>query len=843
MTTASHDINTLAAIVPLRDAGFALHWLKERSKAPIGKEWSEAPVATLDQLVRSHRPGNNLGVRLGEPSRLTMGYYLYVIDLDIRVAELADEAWDRFAELFPQISRDQMPEVQSGSGGESRHLYLVTDQPFRSKMLAHSDGKYRDAAGSWHFEWEIELFGSGKQVAAPPSIHPESGLPYRWIREFDFDGFEQPFVPAAHIESLGVVNSETFEFENRAPLDFKPGQLDRTLDVIPVSDLHYDDWVRLGQALHHQFGGSQEGFDLWLHHTKRSTKFTGDKQIREMRRIKWRSFGKYRGTPVTMGTVMAWANDARVAALKDEFDDIQDDLEPEAPVSRGGSEFDDLDDFDGLIDAPAAAAVVADDDWDGGTVEADPELDWKSLLAITEDGEIKANLHNLRLIVENDIWTRDVAAFNQFTQEVVQRGKPGAKKARRRNAAKPVLQLDGPSWVQNDRVNGDFWTEDKDNAIRALIEAPKTQGGYGIKVPDRDLRAAIDIVGRKNAFHPVREYLSGLTWDGVSRVERLFIDYLGAPDDAYTRNVSRLMMTAGVARVFEPGCKFDFAVILQGLQGKRKSTFISVLAKSWFAELEGDMEKPQQMVEAMQGSWILEIPELGGFVRADVRHVKAFISRRSDKVRLAYAKRAQEYHRQCIFIGSTNDDKYLKDDTGNRRFWPITCAVDAIDTDRLTAEIDQMWAEAKVLFDQMRADQPHGTLPLYLTDTESQIIAARLQESARVESADDAIAGQIEAWLEAPLVSGSVDEDTDADGQPLYRNETCLIELWVEALGKERGQYNQQVAQMLGRAMSKLPVWRADGRFVSFSTWGRQRVYDRGGYAGRLGRIEAEKTS
>ncbi len=808
-------MNILDIIVPFREAGFALHWLKPRSKAPIGDAWSVAPVASLDQLRRTYAAGNNLGVRLGEPS-LTADGYLHVLDLDIRVADIADEAWAALARLLPGVRREDLPEVVSGSGGESRHLYFFSPKPFRSKLLWTSDGKHRGADGKWHYDAEIELFGTGKQVACPPSIHPITGQAYRWAREFDFGGFEQPIIDASLIESLGARNAETYEFESRDPLEFRPGQLEGDLDLIPVSDLHYDDWIRLGQALHHQFGGSQEGFDLWVHHTKRSAKFTGDSQIREMRRIKWRSFGKYRGTPVTMGTVRAWAQTERQADLMAQLDDLpDDDLEPEKS------------DFDDLI---TTTAVLSDEE----ALGKDLELDWKSLLAITEKGDIAANLHNLRLIVENDRRTTGVMAFNEFTQEVVQRGIPGVRSPKRKNQAKPYVQLTGPTWKFRDLANGDFWTEDKDNSIRAMIEAPKTQGGYGIKVPDRDLRAAIDIVGRKNCFHPVREFLTAQVWDGKPRVERLFIDYLGAPDDAYTRDVGRLMMTAAVARVFEPGCKFDFAVILQGLQGKRKSTFISVLAKSWFAELEGDMEDPRQMVEAMQGSWILEIPELGGFVRADVRHVKAFISRRSDKVRLAYAKRAQEYHRQCIFIGSTNDDKYLKDDTGNRRFWPIICTVDSIDTDRLGAEIDQLWAEALALYQAMRVAKPRGTLPLYLTDAQSQLIAARLQESARVESADDAMAGQIAAWLDMPVTSGSVDDDLDADGQPVMRNETCLIEIWVDCMKKDRGLYNQQTAQTLGRAMSRIPEWAADGRFFTFNGYGRQRVYDRGGAKGRV---------
>jgi len=347
-------------------------------------------------------------------------------------------------------------------------------------------------------------------------------------------------------------------------------------------------------------------------------------------------------------------------------------------------------------------------------------------------------------------------------------------------------------------------------------------------VPDRDLRAAINIVGRKNCFHPVREYLSAQQWDGTPRVERLFIDYLGSPDDAYGRDTARLMMIAGVARIFEPGCKWDYVVILQGLQGKRKSTFISALAKNWAAELEGDMTDTRAMVEAMQKAWILEIPELAGFTRADVRHIKGFVSRQTDKVRLAYAKRAQEYRRQSIFCGSTNDFKFLKDDTGNRRFWPIGCHVESIDIDRLRAEVDQLWAEAVVLYRAMRAEQPFGDLPLYLTGAAAQAIAVQHQESAQVESADEAQAGQIGAWLDTPIMSGSVDDDRDAEGRAIVRNETCLLEIWVDCLKKDRGLYNQQTAQMLGRAMRMVPGWKVEQKARRYNReYGLQRVITR----------------
>lgn len=814
-------------IGPFVEAGFALHWLHPREKRPIGRAWQDAPVASLQDLLNSYVAGNNLGMRLGEPSRTTGGY-AHTFDMDIRIPELADEAWEAFSKFG--IDAAALPCVASGSGGESRHLHIVTDKPFSSKKVAISEGKHRGKDGVWHNDWEIEFFGTGKQVAMPTSIHPTTGQPYRWLREFDFDDLGLgggPYVPASVIESLGATEAVNYAFESRPPLEFKPGQMEAELAEVRVSDLDYDDWIRLGQALHHQMGGAPEGLEFWLQHTRRSSKFKGDAQVREMRRIKWRSFGKYRGPPVTMATVRQWVLDDRAANLVDEFDDLDDD----------SFDADEVGDFDALQDAgdPDAWANAPEKpllDESGKPVR--PPLEWMSILDPLEDGKgWRPTLHNMELIVTNDSRLVGLAQLNEFTQETVQRTPPGFKKNKRRNQAKDTRQLGGRIWDVRDTLNGELWSDDRDFAIRSIIEAPRTQGGYGMQVTDRNLKAAIVIAANANAFHPVREFLESVTWDGIPRVESFFSDYMGARGDAYTRSVSRLMLVAAVTRIYEPGHKFDYAVILEGLQGKKKSTFISVLGKSWFAELDGDFHDPKQMIELMQGAWIMEIPELSGFGRADVRSIKAFISRQRDRARLAYARRAGAFPRQCIFIGSTNDKEYLKDDTGGRRFWPMECSVAEIDTDRLAHNVDQIWAEAVVLYRAMRVAQPAGTLPLYISDPEAKITAARLQESRRVESADDAMAGRIAAWLDKPVATGSID-----DGEPVPRHETCLVQIWCEALDCDMRSYNQAAAQMLGRSMRLVPGWETTGSLASFpNPYGRQRFYSRGGVAGRNARF------
>jgi predicted P-loop ATPase len=799
----------LEAVTVYRGAGFACHWLYPRSKTPIGEGWSDGPIATLEHLRASYRPGNNLGVRLGQPSQLTDGGYLHVLDIDIRVPSECPAAWAAVRAALPGVDLDSLPMVRSGSGGASRHLYFVTDKPFRSHKLAHSGVYFKDATGK-HLTWEVELFGSGKQVAMPGSIHPVTGKPYVWEREFEFDLLTLGIAPT--IDSLVIEQALPEDpFEPQEGVNGPCEDLDDESVRGWLSKLSddrwssYESWYQIGAALHHQYTGGQRGLDIYEEVSATKPNYKAGET-----RKKWKSFGKNRRVrPVTMRGIMEWAKEDMRA---DQFDEVEDE-----PAS---------DEFEGLL---GAAPVAANDDDIEAALSgalANPgssKLEWVSLLDITEEGAVKPTLHNIELIVRNDARTATVARFNEFTRETVQRGEPGRKLARAK-AAKPSKQLTGPIWRLKDPVNGDLWTDEKDNAIRAAFEAPKTQGGYGIKISDRDLKAAIDVVARDNSFHPVCEFLSALKWDGVPRLESLFVRYLGAPDTPYVRAVARLMMIGAVTRVFEPGAKFDFAVILEGLQGKRKSTFIKILARHWFAELDGDFHDPKAMVELMQGAWLLEMPELSGFGRADVRKIKSFISSTTDKVRLAYARRAQEYPRQCIFIGSTNDADYLRDDTGGRRFWPVACTVDSIDTDRLRAEVDLLWAEAYTMYRIMRNDQPHGTLPLYLADDEAREEAELLQESRRVESAEDVLAGRIGAWLDTPILDGSI----DGDDAPKLRTVTCGLQIHQECLGKP-GAPNSSEAQVIGRALRLVPGWQSTGarREHPDPKYGRQRLFKR----------------
>ena len=858
MATAPTLSSVLDLTRPLIAAGASLHWLNpfdfidengyKRGKTPRVNKWSEAPTLDLEGLTREYRNRSNIGIRLGEPSKLH-GYYLHIIDLDIRKIELADEAVAKLLELWPAALT--FPSVISGSRGASRHIYFLSREPFRKLKLAKSktsqlvwdDSQKRHISRN---DWEIDLMGTGSQAVVPPSLHPDTALPYEWERPLHLDLLEfgiGPIVPVGTVAAWGarvvVPESDDDDLEalwNNSPLDIEADEIDAILAQIPNdaeeldaagnlirTGAHYDDYIEVGMALHHQFEGREEGFAKWVAWGSQSSKFDA-----RHARYRWdKSFGDAKN-PVRMATLIQKANNNRLKA--DHDFDVEDsfDLTPPstALVVRQSTDLSDMladrsTDLTALLGEPVAPAQhsppVAPDDW-------------QSLFHRNEDGEVKSTSHNLGLIVRYDKRLIGMLAFNEFMQEIVIRGTPAQVRSKRASA-KPTVNLDTPIWGKVEISNGTHFTDSHEHSIRMMIEAPTTQGGYGIKVSDRDLRAAIDAAAHRNAFHPVKDKIEALEWDGIRRMENLFIDYLGADATAYHRETAVKMLVAAVARVYEPGHKFDFVVILEGVQGKRKSTFIETLAYGWFAELEGDLHDRKAMVEKMQGAWILEIPELQGFSKAEVTLIKGLLSARQDKVRMAYGRRATIFKRQCIFMGSTNEGEYLRDPTGARRFWPIACSPEgSIDITRLQREVPQIWAEALVAYRELRRATSEEYLPLYLNEVVSAKQALEMQGSRSQETSEAVLAGQIMAWLDTPLTDDTGFDDLDTDAPKVYRNETCIAQIWIDMLGRPAGVIPQQDTMRIGAALKAMGWNRTSGPVASHEInkkYGKCRVYYR----------------
>lgn len=301
-----------------------------------------------------------------------------------------------------------------------------------------------------------------------------------------------------------------------------------------------------------------------------------------------------------------------------------------------------------------------------GIEEADDS--WMEKLECDKKGNVKSTAPNVLIILENDPKLKGHLFRDDF-----------------RSA--PAI-VGGTPW-NKDRKR---WTDADNSGLRIYMEEM-----YGIVGKDK-IKDARNKCFDRHRMHPVRDYLNSLEWDGVPRLDRVIIDYVGAEDDELTRIATRTWMVGAVARIFRPGCKFDYMLILAGAQGIGKSTFLEVMAGDWYNGNLSAMSSDKASLEQLRGSWIFEIQELDGMKRREASQVKSFITNCVDKYRGAYKEEPEEIPRQCVFGGTTNEALFLKDDTGERRFWPIkvNAAYRRVEDvrDALIADRDQIWAEA-----------------------------------------------------------------------------------------------------------------------------------------------------
>ena len=433
--------------------------------------------------------------------------------------------------------------------------------------------------------------------------------------------------------------------------------------------------------------------------------------------------------------------------------------------------------------------------------------EWADQLEINKDGKVVGNDSNAEVIFQNDQHLSKNVAFNLFTGDTVLRGE--------------MPWHDGD--FIPDTVNGNHFDDFDGHMMKAYVRRQ-----YGVSFSQEVLHHATVVQSAENAFHPVRDYLKSLAWDGKKRIETMFIDYLGSEDNCYTREAARIMMTAAVKRVFMPGCKYDYVVVLEGGQGQRKSTFIKTLARSWFTEgLKAIGGK--ETIEVMRGKWIIEVAELHALSRTQIEEVKAFVTTEVDRMRPAYARRVEDFPRQCIFIGSSNRSDYLKDQTGNRRFWPMRVNVPVIDSVKLESEIGQLWAEAVVLFKESRERVKAGELidghELILSKEAVEIVTR--EQEARME--EDPIEGLILDYIDQE-VDVAVEQGEEPCGLMAPRSMVCVRQIQEDVIDKagEAGRYKNAVyiAQIL-----KKHGWTGDknghGLRIRSKRWGRQRFYMR----------------
>ncbi|WP_340018296.1 virulence-associated E family protein [Paenibacillus sp. FSL H3-0457] len=420
---------------------------------------------------------------------------------------------------------------------------------------------------------------------------------------------------------------------------------------------------------------------------------------------------------------------------------------------------------------------------DSPVLPAEPEdMDWMRRLEFNSNGVYLKTVDNVLIVLEYDPALKDKIAFDEFAN----RG----------------LVLGALPWDAREERRP--WASSDDAGIYHYIEKV-----YGIAV-DAKINNALTLITHKKRFNDVRRYLEGLTWDGVPRLDTLFTDYLGAEDSLYTRAVSRKSFTAAVARAMEPGVKWDYMPILAGLQGLGKSTFLRYMGKDWYSDSLTTFEGKDAM-ELIQGVWLNEVGELTGMSKSESNAVKQFLSRTEDIYREAYGKRTMPYPRRCVFFGTTNDSEFLRDRTGNRRFWPIDVGIvkptKSVFQD-LKGEVDQIYAEAFVRWQLSE--------PLYLSG-EIEDMAKERQEAHRESSAKEGIIQAFVSrdvpadWQKRDLPtrrmywSGEFGKPQEGEGGP--RDRICAAEIWCECFNSDIKYIKQSDTREINGILSCIPGW------------------------------------
>ena len=383
---------------------------------------------------------------------------------------------------------------------------------------------------------------------------------------------------------------------------------------------------------------------------------------------------------------------------------------------------------------------------------------WQQFLTIRKDGTVKKTLANLELIFNcHDAW-RGLLVKDSFAERVL--------------AVRSEDDRSPPG------IDTGIWTDVATTRARVWLSEH-----YGVEFDAGAIDSVVDSIADRQKRHPVREYLKSLTWDGHQRLPNMLTTYFGTTDNDYHASIATMWMISGVARVFEPGCQADYMLVLIGSQGTRKSSALRVLAKSWAADSMIMIGTPDSM-HGLQGVWIYEIAELAAIKAArDIERVKLFVTSRVDHFRKPYGRRYQEFPRQCIFAGTTNDETPLSD-AENRRFWTVDCG--RIDLESLKRDVDQLWAEALVRYEMKEPWHPNT------------------KEVVEICKTEQAIHTRVDPWLpivERWLARSATHFEFAPGSWEHFNNGVSTTEALQGAIGMSRERIDHYASSRMGRVL------------------------------------------
>lgn len=682
------SVNTLKEAKRLHALGFAILWLHPKSKRPIGDGWTDGPRKPWEQLNKEYREGMNVGVRLGTPSKVQDGF-IASIDCDVKSTEKRHYLEMRDA-LKRIVGKHDLPMVSTGRGNGSAHLYCRTRKtfktftPFRSDDIVkvHAPSKTpskKDRAGLIKDEiqngfrlgpaWEISLYSDGRQCVLPPSVHPDSGQSYKWQRGFH----GVPDLPLIKID----LPDETVQDDKTKskPLAKSVEKFIFQPEIVDVEWLPISDEVRDGIL-------------------------TGD-GVDDRSEFLLRASSALHSVGLSQNQILSVLTDPANYISSCGYDHAQTKKRERAAYwiwkftlrkvlleRPGNAAFDDK--------PKSAAKKLSKEEQAKQDDEIKKMTSWKDQLEKTNQGNVKATLGNLDLIFSN-ITKEKLFIQDLFSNRVYY------------GCAAPWGAKKGSNIADIDLTLIRHWLGEK----------------HGFEPNAQLVLDGVLLIAHRNGFHPVRERLKSLRWDGVPRISTWLKDYCEAvAPEPYLSDVSRKFLVAMIKRVFEPGCQWDFILILEGKQGVFKSTLARALAgdDKWFMDNLPDL-KDKDAVIYLQGKWIVELAELANIKRSDYSSVKAFFTRRIDTIRAPYGKTKEDVPRQNVFLGTVNEGQYLKDPTGNRRYLPVKVGI--CDVVGIREVWDQLFAEAYAVFTQ-------GREQLYL-DGESIKQAMIVQEERQVD--------------------------------------------------------------------------------------------------------------
>lgn len=453
-----------------------------------------------------------------------------------------------------------------------------------------------------------------------------------------------------------------------------------------------------------------------------------------------------------------------------------------------------------VSDRKQASASDYDDPDD--PVEGGTSGDWVDHLDADKNG-IRGTLNNCRIIIALDEDTRDIFAYNLFDcRDVAMKRTAWDKKGAYSKYPRPLEDTDDDDLY--------LWFEQKYNITRK-----------------ENIKSALKIVMRNNRFNPVVDYLDACEWDGVERLDTLFIDLFGADDTEYTRAVTRKTLVAAVARAYNAGCKFDYVLTIVGEQGTGKSSTIARLAVDWFSDSLTQL-KGKEAYEGVQGAWIIELPELASMRRTDLDSMKAFLSKTEDRFRQAYGKRIETFPRRCIFIATTNEPDFLQDVTGNRRFWVLN-TIRRRGSEKwyeyLTpAVVSQIWGEAKQRYNEGEL----LFLPPHLERVAAEVQNAHLERDEREGTVTRYLDTLLpEDWEDLDIADrrAYLDDPEAIEARGVYeREDVSIVEIWCECYGNTESTLERKRSFEIARIL-KAAGWSPKEKVKRTKLYSVLKVY------------------